>query len=394
MEPNEVNAPAETFSNPGRLNSSKKFILKIVIVSFIAGIIGGGVFDKILLPYIEKFLGKSSNVVIRDKVENVTVDENSAVIDVAKKASPSVVTIVGKSNVLDFFGDINQKKGTGTGFVLTADGLILTNKHVVSDAGADYTVVTSDGKDYKAKILTTDPSYDLAIVKIDAKNLKVVDLGDSDELEVGQKVVAIGSALGEFENTVTSGVISAKNRPISASDESGQGGEVLEGLLQTDAAINPGNSGGPLLNLRGQVVGINTAVANAENIGFAIPINIAKPAIESTLKTGKISRPIMGVRYISITKDIAALNDLPVDKGAWIYSGSSSQPAIVSGGPADKAGFKDKDIITKFGDQEIDKNHALSALIQRYSPGDSVEVAFLRDGKESKAKVTLSQFSE
>jgi len=346
------------------------------------------------LPYIEKFLGKSSNVVIRDKVENVTVDENSAVIDVAKKASPSVVTIVGKSNVLDFFGDINQKKGTGTGFVLTADGLILTNKHVVSDAGADYTVVTSDGKDYKAKILTTDPSYDLAIVKIDAKNLKVVDLGDSDELEVGQKVVAIGSALGEFENTVTSGVISAKNRPISASDESGQGGEVLEGLLQTDAAINPGNSGGPLLNLRGQVVGINTAVANAENIGFAIPINIAKPAIESTLKTGKISRPIMGVRYISITKDIAALNDLPVDKGAWIYSGSSSQPAIVSGGPADKAGFKDKDIITKFGDQEIDKNHALSALIQRYSPGDSVEVAFLRDGKESKAKVTLSQFSE
>lgn len=394
MDINEINNPTNTSRNLDDSNNSKKFIAKIVIIGFVAGIIGGGVFDKILLPYLEKFLGKSGNVVIRDKVENVSIDENSAVIDVAKKVSPSVVTIVSKSNVFDFFGDLNQKKGTGTGFVLTADGLILTNKHVVSDANANYTVIASDGKDYKAKILTTDPSYDLAIIKIDAKNLKVVELGDSDELEVGQRVVAIGSALGEFENTVTSGVISAKNRPITAGDGSGSGGDVLEGLLQTDAAINPGNSGGPLLNVRGQVVGINTAVANAENIGFAIPVNIAKPAIDSTLKTGKISRPMIGIRYISITKDIAALNDLPVDKGAWLYTGSSASPAVVPGGPAAKAGLKEGDIITRLGDQEIDKNHGLSSLIQKYSAGEGVELTFLRDGKENKVKVTLSTFSE
>lgn len=376
------------------IKNFKKFIAGVIVVSFISGIIGGGVFNKLIMPYLESWLGKNSNVTINDKVEKISVEESSAVIDVAKKVSPSVVTIVGTSNVFDFFGDLNKKEGKGTGFVLTSDGLILTNKHVVSNENANYTVITSDGKDYKAKVLTTDPSYDLAIVKIDAKNLKVVDLGDSDELEVGQRVVAIGNALGEFDNTVTSGVISAKGRPIVASDSSGQGEEVLEGLLQTDAAINPGNSGGPLLNLRGQVIGINTAVASAENIGFAIPVNIAKPAIDSTIATGKIVRPMMGVRYISITKDLASLNDLPTDKGVWLYSGSISKPSVIVGGAAAKAGLKDGDIIIKIENQELDKTHSLSYVIQKYKPGDTAEVTYLRDGKENKTKVTLTKSSE
>ncbi len=373
---------------------SKKWIVGIVLLSFLSGMIGGGVFNKLLMPYLEKWLGKSNQVVINDKVEKITVEENSVTIDVVKKVSPSVVTIVGTANVLDFFGDISKKQGKGTGFVLTGDGLILTNKHVVSDKNANYKVITTDGKDYDAKVLTTDPSYDLAIVKIDAKNLKVVDLGDSDELEVGQRVVAIGNALGEFENTVTAGVISAKGRPIVASDSTGEEREALEGLLQTDAAINPGNSGGPLLNLKGQVIGINTAVANAENIGFAIPVNIAKPAIDSAIKTGKIIRPMIGVRYILITKDIAALNDLPVDKGAWLYSGSQLKPAVLPDSPAAKAGLKEGDIITKVADTEVDKSHGLSQLMQKYNPGDEIEITYLREGKENKVKVKLSKVSE
>lgn len=373
---------------------SKKWIIAIVFISFFSGLLGGGAFNKIMMPFLLKELGKSDNIAIKGNVQEVTVEENSAVIEAVKKVSPSVVTIVGQASVLDFFGDISQKKGVGTGFVLTADGLILTNKHVVSDKNAQYTVITSDGKDYDAKVLSTDPSYDLAIIKIDATNLKVVELGDSDELQIGQRVIAIGNALGEFDNTVTTGVISAKERPITASDSSGLGQEILEGMLQTDAAINPGNSGGPLLNIEGQVIGINTAVANAENIGFALPINIAKPAKDSAIKTGKIIRPMIGVRYISITKDFAALNDLPTDKGAWLYSGSSSKPAVIPGGPAAKAGLKDGDIIKKIGDQEIDKSHGLSIVLQKYNPGDEVEVTYLRDGKENKAKVKLSEFSE
>jgi len=374
-------------------NRNSKLLIIIIIVSFAAGILGGGLFDKVIMPFIEKGLGKSNNVIIGDKTEKITVEENSAVIDSVKKVSPSVVSIIGTSNVMDFFGDISQQKGEGTGFILTSDGLVMTNKHVVSDSSANYKVMTSDGKSYKANILAKDPLSDLAILKIDAKNLKVVELGDSDELQIGEKVIAIGNALGEFDNTITTGVISAKGRPIQASDQSGQGQEMLEGLLQTDAAINPGNSGGPLLNLRGQVIGINTAVASAENIGFAIPINVAKPAIDSVSKSGKIVRPMMGVRYISVTSDLATLNNLPVSKGAWVYSGSDLKASVLQGGPASKAGIKDKDIITRVGDQEIDKAHGLSSIIQKYKPGDIVDITYLRDGKENRTKLTFSELS-
>lgn len=370
---------------------SNRTILIIALVSFVSGILGGGFFDRVLLPFVEATFKDNKMVNISDKTEKITVEENSATIDVAKNVSPSVVTIIGKRNVLDFFGDVQEEEGSGTGFVLTSDGMILTNKHVVADEDASYTVITSEGKDYKAKVLSRDPSYDLAVLKIEAQDLKVVDLGDSDDLEVGQRVVAIGNALGEFQNSVTAGVISGKGRPIVASDGLGGEGETLEGLLQTDAAINPGNSGGPLLDLTGKVIGINTAVAEAENIGFAIPINIAKPAIDSAIKTGKIIRPMIGVRYVAVTKDIASLYDLPVNKGAMLYSSSYSSPAVVSGSPADKAGLREDDIITKIGDYDIDETQSLSSVIQNYEPGDKIDIIYYREGKEQKTSLVISK---
>ncbi|NTU69306.1 trypsin-like serine protease [bacterium] len=371
-----------------------KTLIFYVVLSFMFGVLGGGFYDKVLMPFLESAFKNNGSVNISDKVEKITVEENSAVIDVAEKLNPSVVTIISKNEVYDFFGGQQEQKGAGTGFVITADGMILTNKHVVSEKNADLTVITSDGKDYVAKVLSLDPLYDLAILKIEAKDLKVVDLGDSDDLKVGQRVVAIGNALGEFENSVTAGVISGKGRPLTATDSSGQGAEVLEDLLQTDDAINPGNSGGPLINLAGQVIGINTAVASsAENIGFAIPINIAKPAIESAMKTGKITRPVFGIYYMTITKEIASAYDLAVSEGVFVYSGSSRVDSVKANGPADKAGIKEKDVITQIGVTKLDAKHNFISVIQKYKPGDEVEVTILRGDKTDTVKVTLSEIS-
>lgn len=322
--------------------------------------------------------------------QEIVLEESSAIIDVAEKISPSVVSIVATRNVEDLFGNVFEQTGGGTGFVITSDGLILTNKHVVNQADATYTVLTSDGKDYTARVLALDPVLDLAIVKIDASGLRPVELGSSDDLEIGQWVVAIGNALAEFQNSVTVGVVSAKDRQITASGEDGT--ERLEGLIQTDAAINPGNSGGPLLNLRGQVVGINTAIAgDAQNIGFAIPINVAKAAIESVQATGEISRPMLGIRYVPITKEIARLEDLPVDQGALIAAGANGQSGIIDGGPAGQAGLAEGDIITKFNGEEITETRSLARLLQQYNVGDTVTVEYLRDSNTHEVTVVLSE---
>lgn len=322
--------------------------------------------------------------------QEIVLEESSAIIDAVDKIRPSVVSILATRNVQDFFGNIFEQKGGGSGFIITSDGLILTNKHVVDQEGADYTVLTADGKDYPAKVLALDPVLDLAIIKIEASGLRPVELGDSDNLKIGQWVVAVGNALAEFQNTVTVGVVSAIDRQITASGASGS--ERLEGLIQTDAAINPGNSGGPLVNLKGQVVGINTAVAgNAQNIGFAIPINLAKNAIESVQKTGKISRPMLGIRYLPITKEIAQLRDLPVEAGALIVAGSAGQPGVIPGGPADKAGLKEGDIITKLNNEEITETRSLARLLQQYKIGDQVKITFLRDKTEQTVTVTLGE---
>jgi len=325
-----------------------------------------------------------------NRTTTVTLQEDSAIIKAVEKVSPSVVSIVSTRNVRSLFGNFEQT-GAGTGFVIQANGLIATNKHVVSEQ-AKYTVLTADGKSYDAEVAAVDSLNDLALIKINALNLPVVDLGDSDALKVGQRVIAIGNALGEYQNTVTTGVVSAMGRSITAGGSDGAS-EKLEGLIQTDAAINPGNSGGPLVNLAGQVVGINTAIdLQGSQIGFAIPINSAKSAIASYLASGKISRPMLGIRYINITKEVAALNNLSVNAGALVVAGDTpDQPAVTPGGPAAKAGIKEGDIIVSIDNQKIDKDHSIISILRKYKPGDSVSIKLLRNGKEAQVTVKLGE---
>ena len=372
-------------------NRTGAFIVLFLILSFVMGIIGGvgALLTLASSPTLKDKLGidlKNLNI-SKTTNEKLVLEESSAIIDSTKKVTPAVVSIVTTQDVMNVFGQVTQQEGAGTGFIFTNDGYILTNKHVGSDINGKYTVLTADGKKYDGKVVAQDPSNDLAIIKIDAKGLPVVDFGDSNNLEIGQWVIAIGNALGQLQNTVTVGVISARERQLTAGG--GDQTEKLENLLQTDAAINPGNSGGPLVNLKGQVIAINTAIASsAQGIGFAIPINTAKTAISSFQKSGKIVRPVMGVRYVPVDSDVKQAANLPVDYGAYI-SGNYQSSGIVSGGPADKAGLKDKDIITAINGQKIDSNNPLGTEIQKYNPGDTIEVTYLRDSKENKVKLKL-----
>ncbi len=282
-----------------------------------------------------------------------------------------------------------QEIGGGSGFIVAPNGLILTNKHVVADTAASYTVLTNDGKRYDAKVLARDPVQDLAIVKIQADGLPTVKLGDSDSIRLGQSTVAIGNALGEFRNTVSSGIVSGLSRAIDAGG--GATTERLDGLIQTDAAINPGNSGGPLLNLRGEVIGIDTAIAEgAQNIGFAIPINAAKRDIESVKQTGTISVPFLGVRYILINQDLVDQEKLSVDHGALVR-GNQDGPAVVPNSPAAKAGLQTADIILELNGEKISLDKSLASLIQKYKVGDTIQLKVLRAGKELKLAVTLGE---
>lgn len=350
------------------------------------------------------------------------IDYERAVVAAVKKASPAVVSITVSKNVpiiercpynafpdlppefRQFFGDdfpqfsVPCEKGKselkevggGSGFIISPDGLILTNKHVIADTKASYTVFTNDGKKYDAKVLARDPSQDLAVIKIAAANLPTVELGNSDTIELGQTAIAIGNALGEFRNTVSTGVISGLSRTVTASGPA-VGTETIEGVIQTDAAINPGNSGGPLLNLRGEVIGINTAIAaGAQNVGFAIPINRAKRDIASVKRTGTIESPFLGVRYLAITPDIAKKQNLPVDYGALVR-GSDEGPAVELGSPAEKAGILAEDIIVAVNGQKIDADHPLGSLISRYSVGESITLAINRAGKELMLRATLGK---
>jgi serine protease Do len=371
-------------------NRGGLFIVLFLVLSLIMGILGGTGALIIL----------SSSATLKDKLginlQNINLnhtqttklvlEESSAIIDSTKKVSPAVVSITATADITDFFGNVTQHESAGTGFIFTNDGYILTNKHVASDTNATYTVFTADGQKHDGKIVAQDPLNDLAIMKIDGKGLPVVNFGDSNQLQVGQWVIAIGNALGQLQNTVTVGVISARERQLTAGDLSGGNTEQLENLLQTDAAINAGNSGGPLVNLSGQVIGMNTAVAsNAQSIGFAIPINVATSAISSFEKNGKIVRPLMGVRYVSVDANLQQSQKLPTDYGALIASGG-----ITSGGPADKAGLQAGDIITAVNGDRIDSSNPLGSKIQSFNPGDKIQITYLRNGKEQKTNVTLS----
>ncbi len=374
------------------------FVIMIVILVFIAGGVGGvgGVlfFSANNGEFAQKLGINFKNLTIpTTSTQKIVVEESNAIIDATNKVSEAVVSITLKKTVTDIFGQVYQSEGSGSGFVITSDGLILTNKHVVSDVTAKYAVVMKDGKTYDAAVKSLDPINDLAVIKIEARNLPVVELGDSDQLQVGQWVVAIGNALGQFQNTVTAGVISAKDRRIEASDQGGQGQETLSNLLQTDTAINQGNSGGPLVNLAGQVIGINTAVAaNAQGIGFAIPVNSAKSAIDSIKKTGRIIRPYLGVRYFEITPTIAKENNLSVEYGALIQRGKGlTSFAVVPGSPADKAGLVENDIITEVNGEKIDETHTLIDLVQKYQVGEEIKIKFLSKGQEKETKVKLEE---
>lgn len=373
-----------------RFKRGSVFVVIFLVLSFVMGIVGGAGAIIILSSNsrLSQLLGVKNNEIniATTKTEKIKLEESSAIIEAAKKVAPAVVSITTTSKIEDFFGQIQEEEGGGTGFIVTNDGLTLTNKHVVQ-AGESLSVLTADEKTFQAKVVALDPTNDLAILKIDANGLPVVDLGDSDDLQIGQWVIAIGNALGQFQNTVTAGVISARERQLVA----GGGGqqEQLNNLLQTDAAINAGNSGGPLINLAGQVVGINTAIAaNAQSIGFAIPINQGKYALESYKKTGKIVKPFLGVRYVTITKDVAKQLNLSVEDGALVYA-SSGQAAVVAGSPADKAELKSGDIILEINGEKISQNHPLSSIISQYQPGDEIELKISRDKKESTLKLKL-----
>lgn len=371
-------------------DGQKKLIAFLLIIGFVMGILGGA--GSLVLLSSSKYLKDKFGINLQDlnvsrtTNQKIVLEESSKVIEAAKSVTPAVVSISTTKNVQDFFGRIGQENGGGTGFIITNDGLILTNKHV-AQAGDSLTVITSEGKSYDAKVVALDPTNDLAILKIEATGLPVVDMGDSDALQIGQWAIAVGNALGELQNTVTVGVISARERQLVAGN--GTESEQLNNLLQTDAAINPGNSGGPLVNLAGQVIGINTAVAgNAQGIGFAIPINQAKQAYDSYKKNGKIIKPMLGVRYVTVNRQVAKQLDLTVDYGALVLA-QTGQVAVVIDSPADKAGLKANDIILEMNGQRIDEAHPLGSRIAEHQAGDEVTIKYLRNKVESTLTLKL-----
>jgi len=352
------------------------------------------------------------------------VDEQSQVIEVVKKASSAVVSIVASAQVptfetyLDvpsgvpggleqFFGTPQrrqngtqeQKIGAGTGFLVSADGFIITNRHVVSEKEADYTVYLNDegnrGEKIKAQVVARDPQNDLAVLKIDKKDLPFLTFSDSGKLQVGQTVITIGYALGEFDNTVSKGVISGLARSITARGSFASPAEKLKNLIQSDAAINPGNSGGPMLDIDGNVIGVNVAMASAENIGFALLGNEAKNVFEQVYNTGIIKEKesaFLGVRYMPITEDMKKQNNLPYNYGALISRGENmADLAITPGSPADKAGLVENDIILEINGEKIIERNELVDIVAKYKPGDQVTLKIFHKGEEKELEVTLGR---
>jgi len=390
------------------MKKALKTILAVLLLVFVlvVGLVGADVCERIfgyrpadlILPHSRTATGERI-------VERKVLNEESVVIDVVEKVGPSVVTVgIKKTEVYydpfedfwDPFGFFGFKKRSpqtqnieqdiGSGFVVSSDGLVVTNKHVVSDTSAQYRVFTKDNKLYEVQKIYRDPVNDLAILKIDTKGekLKPVELGNSDNLKVGQFVIAIGAALGEFRNTVTTGVISGLGRSITAGSPF-EGVENLDNVIQTDAAINPGNSGGPLLNSLGQVIGVNVAMASgAQNIGFALPINTVKETLDNFNKTGQFSRPFLGVRYRDIEMKEA------IAKG-WVEGAGVIE--VVEGSPADKAGIKQGDIITKIDGEKVTKENSLAKIVSKKKVGQEIKVTVWRDNEEKTLTVVLREAS-
>ena len=351
-----------------------------------------------------------------------STSDEAAVINVVNKSTPAAVSIAAtkeftlqqrsRSGIFEEFCDDpffrnflgpqcdgpspdsqpqtrKQQVSAGTGFLVSSDGLIVTNKHVIDFDGAEFTILTGNGSKYSAKVLAKDPFNDLALIKINGDNFPTLPLGDSDKLQIGQTVIAIGNALGEFSNTVSRGVVSGLSRSIVA--QAGASSEKLDQLIQTDAAINPGNSGGPLLNLRGEVVGINTAIAQgAQSVGFAIPVNQIKKAINDVKSFGRIVYPFVGVRYAVITPEIKTARNLSVDYGVLVF-GDSQNPGIVPGSPAEKAGLKEGDILLELNGQKLTVKNDLAQTIQKFKVGERVTLKILREKQNQNIEVVLEE---
>ncbi|MEK7172855.1 MAG: trypsin-like peptidase domain-containing protein [Patescibacteria group bacterium] len=421
---------------PGFLGS---FLLAIFVVGFLAG----GVYGRDILLSINSYFKEiglvkeslpvaTSTVAMSGYVPQTTQEQ--AVINVVKNSSRAVVSVIITKTVPiyetyfqeqplspnDSFGGLmpfklevpkqrqigakKQRVGEGTGFIVSEDGLILTNKHVVADKDAEYSIITNDGRKYGVKVLARDPFQDLAIIKIEQEQnvatgssavfpaFPILKLGDSGDLQIGQTVVAIGNALGELNNTVSVGVISGLSRTITASG--GGVSETLEDVIQTDAAINPGNSGGPLLNLRGEVIGINVAMANgAQSIGFAVLINEAKRDINDIKTKGKIVYPLLGVRHTLITSENQEDLKTSVDYGSLIARGDKGEAAITPGSAADKAGLKNGDIILEVDGVKITQNNSLGKMIRSHLPNDKITLKVLRGKEELTLEATLGEMS-
>jgi serine protease Do len=317
-----------------------------------------------------------------------STDVETAVTQAVQKVGPAVVTIVGTiPGQMTFFGQTGDQTVSGSGFFISDKGYILTNNHVV-EGTKEVSIVLSDGSEEKATIVGADPYSDIAILKTEGKVPAVVALGNSDLLNSGESVIAIGSPLGDFKNTVTVGVVSATGRSI----DTGQGYQI-EGLIQTDAAINQGNSGGPLVNLAGEVIGVNNMIvrgsgsgAIAEGLGFAIPVNTAQAVATQIVDHGYFSRPFMGISYQAISPDIAASYSLPVKWGVYVTK-------VAAGSPADKAGLKADDIITSIDSVKMDETHNYLNVLYTYKPGDQVTLGVTRAGKEITIQITLGESS-
>ena len=419
------------------VKDNKKIIATSVltsVISFIVLLVLLAVFAAVNKDFFSDYLARffDLNGVIENGNKKVitrdVVTEESRIVALVERANPAVVSIVvtkdvpiieqyyesfdpfGNDFFSDFFGGNGfgfripqyREKGTekkevggGSGFFISADGLLATNRHVVIDDEADYTVLTNDGEKYAAEVLAKDSTLDVAILKVKGSSFSHLEFGDSDILKPGQTVIAIGNALAEFRNSVSVGVISGLSRSIVAGDFSGRL-ELLEGVIQTDAAINHGNSGGPLLDISGNVIGVNVAVQRgAENIGFALPSNTVKNIVDSVKEHGEIIQPYLGVRYIQITENLKKKNNLSVDYGALIIRGETAEAlAVAPGSPADKAGLVENDIILEMDGVKLDGKKSLALLIRQKGVGDAVTLKILSKGEEKEIKVLLERAPE
>ena len=394
-----------------------QLILLVLLVSFVTSLVTGIVSVSLVsqnalspIQTISRVIEKVSEPQQTPVIQNALPSEEELIVRLVKNVSPAVVSVVAARDIpvieqyfINLFGDNEflipqyRQKGTerrqissGTGFFVSADGLIVTNRHVVEDAAADYSVVTNDGKKIAVKVLARDPVRDIAVLKVEGTEHAFIPLGNSDGLNVGQTVVAIGNALGEFQNTVSVGVISGLRRTVVASGLS-SGPEILSQVIQTDAAINPGNSGGPLLDLAGRVIGINVAMAQgAENIGFSLPVNMVRKAVEDVKAEGKIVYPFLGIRYVMINPAVREERKLPVDYGALLLA-SGGELAVLKDSPAAKAGLQAGDIILEFGDSRVDQDHTLGDLIAQKRVGEKVKMKILRAGKEMIFEAALEE---